>query len=290
MKGVFVVVLGSAILELGGAFLAGLPSLTPKTSEPKFPSADTRSVRVAVPLFAVQEESRSSTMTITPPKDDERIDVSFSHIQIYVDHLEELAVYQDFQNLLNQWESQHHGQNQEAAQAAWRSLYPEATNTETYVPQNRDLVKQLLACGFRVTGHCENTESTNLLVTSRDALGVQFVLSAIRQSESFVNAAAGDNPAFSGKQQQSGLDQEEHASVFPSHSTVSPLFSGGPPRFLCCQCRSSWNRCLGFSLTRRGKNSRKVYGKASSFGGTIVLYHGNRDFGSVRVLRQLAPT
>lgn len=92
------------------------------------------------------------------------VQVSFSHVHFYVDHVEDVDVYKQLEDKLNNG-----GDVTE--------------NDTTFVPQNRDVVKQLLAgFGFRVTGARVDSDMSNtksVLVTSKDPQGVQFVVSAL---------------------------------------------------------------------------------------------------------------
>ena len=107
----------------------------------------------------------------TPAND---IQVSFSHVHLYVDRVEDIAVYKELEDKLNN------------LRVSSSSSLP----SQPFVPQNRDIVKQLLAgLGFRVTGarvSCDNiaTNTRSVLVTSKDPEGVQFVITAIDPSSS----------------------------------------------------------------------------------------------------------
>ena len=136
--------------------------------------------------------------------------VAFSHVHLYVDKLEDLSVYKDLEAKLCQFSAQvDPAASIEAKRRLWQSLDSSSNShddddTALYVPQNRDVVKQLLASfGFRVTGaryhhhhHRGNsnhqqhgsstTTSTNtrsVLVTSRDPEGVQIVVTALEQED-----------------------------------------------------------------------------------------------------------
>lgn len=115
--------------------------------------------------------------------------VSFSHVQLYVDHVEELHVYKAWEDELNEfadavkdcgsleekkalWSRQHHaGGITGAPQVFW-------------CPQNRDIVRQLLSSfGFRVTGARYEAHTHSVMVTSPDPNGVQIlVTSAVKNT------------------------------------------------------------------------------------------------------------
>ena len=143
--------------------------------------------------------SNNSPIVMIPPKD--TATVAFSHVHLYVDHLDDLAVYKDLEAQLLQLSVKRQQQGLagqiEPEQALWKSILNESASatttttttatTEEYVPQNRDVVKQLLASlGFCVTGarypsvpHADAKDLTrSVLVTSRDPKGVQIIVTA----------------------------------------------------------------------------------------------------------------
>jgi hypothetical protein len=115
--------------------------------------------------------------------------VSYSHVHLYVDRVEDLCVYKALEQQLNTFATKSEGHwTLEQKKKLWQSLLmpDEATATTTdrsYCPQNRDVVQQLLAgFGFRVTGarySDDDDDSTrSVLVTSRDPAGVQILVTA----------------------------------------------------------------------------------------------------------------
>lgn len=96
------------------------------------------------------------------------VQVSFSHVQLYVDCVENISVYKALEDTLNDN----------------IGGIPRARD-DVFVPQNRDIVTQMLAgLGFRVTGarvpsDAVVTNTRSVLVTSKDPEGVQFVVTAI---------------------------------------------------------------------------------------------------------------
>ena len=155
-------------------------------------------------------ESKKRTTSIEN-NDDEAV-VSYSHVQLYVDRVEDLATYKALEEQLNAFSaaaaagtaSQQTKElslvlSLEEKRQLWRSLLVSTAETTTtdakvdttpqlspdtiiFCPQNRDVVKQLLAgFGFRVTGaRYNNNGSTtrSVLVTSRDPAGVQILVTA----------------------------------------------------------------------------------------------------------------
>ena len=95
---------------------------------------------------------------------DTDVQLSFSHVHLYVDYVEDVAVYKTLEDKLN------------SGNASFGAGAP-------FVPQNRDVVKQLMAgFGFRITGarmSCGATNTRSVLVTSKDPKGVQFVVTAM---------------------------------------------------------------------------------------------------------------
>ena len=123
--------------------------------------------------------------------------VSFSHIHLFVDHLESLRVYKELENNLNRFHTESSGLKLEGKRQLWATLC--GSDAKPFIPQNRDIVKQLLTgFGFRVTG-CRfpseknpiNTKS--VLITSKDPNGVQILVTAAaegadeRESGDFVH-------------------------------------------------------------------------------------------------------
>ncbi|GAX19789.1 hypothetical protein FisN_11Lh354 [Fistulifera solaris] len=103
--------------------------------------------------------------------------VSFSHVQLFVDHLDKLSSYQQLQETLNTF-YQHHASrscdDNQFRNQAWEQL-PGMGSSPTFVSHGRDIVKQFLAgLGFRIT----KVGPQRLLVTSKDPRGVQFILTA----------------------------------------------------------------------------------------------------------------
>jgi len=147
------------------------------------------------------------------------LQVSFSHVQMYVDSMEPLSVYKQLEDVLNLFHDQDTSQwDVEKKTLLWKSLIDpvpskgDSSNTIEYVSspssrlveahvspnRSRDLIQQLLiGFGFRITGchgmedHQQQqqqgggdrvltTKSTthSLLITSKDPLGVQIVITA----------------------------------------------------------------------------------------------------------------
>lgn len=113
------------------------------------------------------------------------VEIYFSHIQLYADSIGSVSEYKDLENALNSLSLYSSPKSLSEKRELWRSTYPSSDSSAPFVPQNRDVVKQLLVgFGFRVTG-CrlpegnDKTNTRSLLVTSKDPNGVQIVVTAI---------------------------------------------------------------------------------------------------------------
>lgn len=129
------------------------------------------------------------TSTVTSPKQQA---VSFSHVHLYVDKLKPLAHYKDLEGKLNELADQVLSQGLVTLaekRSVWESLVIDSPwagrSPENFTPHGRDVIEQLLAgFGFRVTAARMITRSSQvntntLLITSRDAQGVQFLVTAL---------------------------------------------------------------------------------------------------------------
>lgn len=115
--------------------------------------------------------------------------VAFSHVQLYVDHVEDLQVYKDLEDRLNQFAAAAAASQDSDSLAQkkllWRrGIAGNGTTTspppDPFCPQNRDVVKQLLSgFGFRVTGVRYGSLTRSVLVTSRDPKGVQILVTCV---------------------------------------------------------------------------------------------------------------
>ncbi len=119
------------------------------------------------------------------------VGVEFSHIHLYVDHIDDLDIYKKMEEDLNAFASDlsenedgvYNGSplDIEIYEKVWKDRRGESNTREEFISQRRDIVKQLIAgLGLRVTGECNVKNHTkNLLVTTKDPNGVQFVVSAL---------------------------------------------------------------------------------------------------------------
>ena len=151
-------------------------------------------------------------------------EVSFSHVHLYVDAVDDIDTYKNLESRLTEFSlkaiiggdkyQKKTGLDVEKCRALWNSIVStndsheiddDDTNKKAeaeFVPQNRDVVKQLIAgLGFRVTGKRmagddgieSNTRS--VLVTSCDPKGVQVVVTALDTSTAGTTGAAQDKYA-----------------------------------------------------------------------------------------------
>ncbi len=148
-------------------------------------------------------ESVETSTTVKPAINTKLVPdkISFSHVQMYVDELEDLHVYKELEKKLNEFDAElctqsfdgdNAAQILEKKQHIWRDMSGEGTD---FVSHGRDIVKQLLVgFGFRVTAASYasgNTESRSVLVTSRDPQGIEFVITAA------LGGSDGDSEIFS---------------------------------------------------------------------------------------------
>jgi hypothetical protein len=142
-----------------------------------------------------------------------QLPLSFSHLHLFVDHLESLDVYQRLEAKLNHFHDVSSGRKLEDKRKLWALL--SGSETKPFVPQKQDVVKQLMTgFGFRVTGYRfpskknhANTES--VLVTSKDPNGVQILVTA---------AVDGDGAADNETDEFVHFDLEYYREFFHNHA------------------------------------------------------------------------
>lgn len=137
--------------------------------------------------------------------------LSFSHVHLYTDKLQDVSVYKELErnvNALGQFIAHDHDNGTDnhdkigQYQNLWNEILQKGATTVTtdtdatastthnpctFVPQNRDIVQQLIVgLGFRITATYTNSNhdpqqqnhGTHLLLTTQDPHGVQFVISS----------------------------------------------------------------------------------------------------------------
>lgn len=123
-----------------------------------------------------------------------QVNVEFSHVHLYVDHIDDMDVYKEIENDLNTFasnlldegvtfdRSEDSSLDIEKCSLLWNA--DENGVQQEFIPQKRDIVKQLLAgLGFRVVGECDTPNTKSLLLTTKDRNGVQFIISAIENKQ-----------------------------------------------------------------------------------------------------------
>ena len=121
-------------------------------------------------------------------------EVSFSHVQLYVDEVEELASLKVLERRVNSFHQLGQGDSSssiEESRNSWKSIAggddASVCTVEDlcaeFQPAGRDVVKQLIVgFGFRVIGLHENNETRSVLVSTKDCSGAKFVVTALNKS------------------------------------------------------------------------------------------------------------
>lgn len=123
-----------------------------------------------------------SQQTIMDEQRNRQEAVSFSHVHLYVDKLEDLSVYKALEDELNAFALE--ASSLDSLESK-RQLWLDMTKRDAmdFVSHGRDVVKQLLAgFGFRVTAARYQADSRTVMVTSPDPCGVQIVVTAVAPS------------------------------------------------------------------------------------------------------------
>lgn len=190
--------------SLSGVILP--PSYLSSSSTNKKKQVPQSRTRTTTSIFGRGSSSSAATLEVVQEEEDQTHQdismVSFSHVHLYVDHLDDLNVYKTLENQLNEFDDRQQeslsssppspsSSTLEKQRILWKSIVsssdPSSSSpVETFVPHGRDVVKQLLAgLGFRITAasmgydDAAATSSTrSVLVTSRDIDGVQILITA----------------------------------------------------------------------------------------------------------------
>lgn len=203
---------------------------------------NTSLIRQRIPLSSTVTATDIDTATAinTNLNDDDddnnnNVQVSFSHVHLYTDQLEDVNVYKQLEDQLNTFVNEqaimdtdtdsttsHTTLDIEKGRNVWESIVSgTTTNNDSqkkegqqlqpqpfvpFVPQGRDIVKQLIAgLGFRVTGQSLTSSSSstrNIVLTTKDPSGVQFVISALHNDHT-----------------NDANEDDEDGSVLDSHQT-----------------------------------------------------------------------
>jgi hypothetical protein len=137
--------------------------------------------------------SKSSASAMTAATNFEFPQVKFSHIQIYADSLDDLEVYKKLEQDLCEFaavlELQQNKDNiyQQEKRQLWQSIVSQGSGErefEEFIPQNRDVIKQLMVgFGMRVTAAHRGCGTKSFLVTTKDHGGVQIVVTTKDSSD-----------------------------------------------------------------------------------------------------------
>jgi hypothetical protein len=127
------------------------------------------------------------------------VEIKFAHVHLYVDRVCEVNSYKEFEEALNQFQDKYDEVTTEIYDerkgysldvTRGRQLWEIITKgkyadcTEGFVSHGRDVVKQLIAgFGFRVSGYHITSDTNSVLVTSKDADGIQIVVSAMKDDD-----------------------------------------------------------------------------------------------------------
>ena len=130
--------------------------------------------RQADVLFVLKIKSRCVVVRMMKVETDlQDLRISFSHVHLYVDYVEDLSVY------LTREQKPTTNTTSENNDA----VLPPAVADSLFVSHNRDVVHQLLVgLGFRITGHRYDSSTRTVLVTSCDPRGVQFVVTSLAKT------------------------------------------------------------------------------------------------------------
>ena len=179
--------------------------------------------------------------------DDAKVDVSFSHVQLYVDAIEQLAVYKRLEHDVNELVSQINPDDADAVvededggykkldvakyRDLFRAIVAKSSSTKDshadtenqppeFVPQGRDVIKQLIAgLGFRITAHADVDGTKSVLLTTKDPNGVQIVVTALSGNANHDNHDNGfDKDADAQDVKYDHFDPANLARFFATHS------------------------------------------------------------------------
>ncbi|KAK1734515.1 4-hydroxyphenylpyruvate dioxygenase [Skeletonema marinoi] len=150
----------------------------------------------------------------------DELDIRFSHVHLYVDRVCDLSAYKEFEDSLNLFQENYDEMTAgeridedeqrgifldvDVGRQIWQSITEHNMDdnksvAEEFASHGRDIVKQLIAgFGFRVTGCHVTSHTSTVVVTSKDANGIQIVASAMKSDDENsdveeANAAVEDN-------------------------------------------------------------------------------------------------
>jgi hypothetical protein len=111
--------------------------------------------------------------------------VKFSHVQLYVDHVDSLETYKNLERNLQDFAAAQESRNSDGTMSLeekrhlWLSISNGKEKVKPFSPQNRDIIKQMMTgFGMRVTGAHQGCRTSSFLLTTKDPSGVQVVVTA----------------------------------------------------------------------------------------------------------------
>ena len=119
------------------------------------------------------------------------LDIQFSHVHLYVDHVEDVNEYKRFEDSMNKFYNEYDSGSKTNAmdvtrgREIWSDIIQDVSPAmERYSSHGRDVVRQLIAgFGFRITGCYPpagvRSGTKTVLVTSSDPKGIQIVVSSV---------------------------------------------------------------------------------------------------------------
>ena len=110
--------------------------------------------------------------------------IRFSHVQLYVDKkIERLSYYKEIEEKLNEFDAACSAGALPERKQHWRRIAGDNFRNKEFVPQDRDVVVQLLVgFGFRIVAQYDQGPTRSFLITSRDPKGVKIIVTASRSS------------------------------------------------------------------------------------------------------------
>jgi hypothetical protein len=112
-------------------------------------------------------------------------DLVFHHVHIFADDLLQVSEYAEMEAKMNAFvgklDKMGGGDSVEIQEArgAWETVEKDALDPASYTSQNQDVVRQLISgMNWRVTGANASPTTSSVLVTSKDAAGAKFVVTA----------------------------------------------------------------------------------------------------------------
>jgi hypothetical protein len=147
-------------------------------------------------------------------------ELQFHHVQFCVDDLKPLDEYKNLEKSFNEfsalWEKE--GQKLEHGQKVFKQVVGDkAKDPSTFSSINQDIVSQLIsAVGLRVTGHHNGTLTHSVLMSSVDATGLKFVVTA--PNERGAKKRRTNQSSVVGEEEFDHFDLQHHQQYLESHN------------------------------------------------------------------------